>query len=72
MNDAAIRSTEAPVWGVWLRDGQNRVVSVTCECGDTIYRQGATHARYVHTDGVAKCKRCRRLVRVPVGYVDTV
>lgn len=73
MKDAAISLGKVPeiVPGRWQRDGNNAVVMVSCECGRPIFYDGAIHSRLVVPgEGVALCRGCKRLVKVPVRLVE--
>lgn len=55
------------VQGQWQRNDSNHVTLVICDCGRPIFYEGAIHSRIVIPgEGVALCKGCKRLVRVPV------
>lgn len=69
MNDVAIISTECK--SRWYRDSTGQVTAVVCGCGQPVFYKGAIHSRLVvPVDGTALCKKCREMVRVPVGWVD--
>jgi hypothetical protein len=71
MNNVAIVLTEPQER--WHRDEAGHVKSVVCRCGQPVYYKGAIHSRLVlPAEGTALCKKCRGMVRVPVGYVDSV
>lgn len=57
----------AAVGGDWFRDPTGRVTTVVCACGAPVFYRGAIHSRLVVPEnGTALCKRCKRMVRVPV------
>lgn len=60
---------QAPCEGKWRRNETGRVVTVYCDCGEAVFYRGAVHSRLVIPgDGVALCRKCRRLVRVPIRF----
>lgn len=74
MNNAAINLTEGqPVLsGKWCRDAGGAVKSVYCDCGYPMFYRDAIHSRYVvPKDGMALCKNCRSMVRVPVSLSES-
>lgn len=70
-SDAAIPFSEDIVSGEWYRDDDGRTRVVVCACGAPVFYRGAIHSRLVVPEnGTALCKRCRRMVRVPVVFAD--
>lgn len=53
--------------GIWHYGADQQVSVVQCECGQPIYYREAIHTRLVIPKlSAALCRRCRRLVRVPL------
>lgn len=69
MPDDAVQ--HVPVNGIWDYDDAGQVVAVTCHCGSPIYYGDAIHARIVlPKQSAARCRRCKRLVKVPVMFSE--